>query len=687
MKGFAANAKTEQQVVRRAGEIFSRGFTEHHRNTDRLFLWLLLAQWAFAIVLAATISPYAWEGKTRSIHLHLQIALVFGGLLNALPITLIITRPGWLGTRCAVGVAQMLWSGVLIHLTGGRIETHFHVFGSLAFLAFYRDWRVLVPATLTVAADHFLRASFWPESVFGTLNPEWWRVLEHVGWVVFEDVVLVLACLREQHLFRKLAEREARLEVAHWGVERQVIERTHQLEVEITERRAREEDLRMARSAAESASRAKSAFLANMSHEIRTPMNGVLGFTNLLLDTRLDAEQVEHVQIIRQSGETLLNIINDILDFSKVEAGKLTVERRPFDLAAVAEQVVSLLSPQAVQKGIYVELRVDPSLPAEFVGDGGRVRQVLLNLLGNAIKFTREGRVLVEIDSLPSVQPNAPDMIRCMVSDTGIGISHEKQPLLFKEFSQADASTTKHFGGTGLGLAISRRLIELMGGMLDFSSEPGVGSRFWFALPVVALTESEIDTVEVAALGPASQEARLARSGTELPAAEGVVAMLVPQPPQPLTRAEARVLVAEDNAVNQRLVKRMLEKLGYGVDMVSDGVQAVTLAVANQYSIIVMDCSMPDMDGYQATAEIRRLQQEGALPRVPIIALTANALPEDRARCLAAGMDDYLSKPVAQEDLRVMLERYLAPQYALLTTPPSTRSAAPVVAEESGLAT
>ena len=662
MKRFIADAERQRHLMRRAEELDAQGTFDRHRNTDRLFLWLLLAQWAFAILLAFVVSPYAWEGKTRTIHLHMQIAVFFGGLINALPIALILTRPGWTGTRYVIGVAQMLWSGVLIHLTGGRIETHFHVFGSLAFLSFYRDWRVLLFATATVAADHYLRFLFVPESVFGTANPEWWRVLEHVGWVLFEDFVLVIACVRASRLFRKLSEREAVLEMAHSSVEEQVVQRTQQLEAEVAERRAREEELRTARSAAESASQAKSAFLANMSHEIRTPMNGVLGFTNLLLDTRLDQEQREHVQVIRQSGETLLTIINDILDFSKVEAGKLIVEKRPFDLAAVAEQVVSLLSPQAVQKGLFVDLRIESAVPAQFIGDGGRVRQVLLNLLGNAIKFTREGSVLVELDLQRASKAGAADSIRCMVSDTGIGIPHDKQSLLFKEFSQADASTTRQFGGTGLGLAISRRLIELMGGLLDFSSEPGVGSRFWFTLPILEHNESEIDTVEVEMMPSLA-------------------------PPPALTRTDARVLVAEDNAVNQRLVKRMLEKMGYRVDIALDGYQAVMFAMASRYDIIIMDCSMPEMDGYQATAEIRRLHKEGALRRIPVIALTANALPEDRERCLAAGMDDYLSKPIARDDLRAMLDKYLSPQYALLTTPPSTRSAEPVVADDSGLAT
>ncbi len=309
----------------------------------------------------------------------------------------------------------------------------------------------------------------------------------------------------------------------------------------------------------------------------------------------------------------------------------------------------------------------------------------MLNLLGNAIKFTQQGSVLVELGVVRATRSRvAVIVIRCMVSDTGIGIPHEKQPMLFKEFSQADASTTKQFGGTGLGLAISRRLIELMSGMLDFSSEPGVGSRFWFTLP--------LDHAGRRVRQHGRHRGGRRRCSTTSPMGGKEAAPASTQverrqrSPQAPMRA-ARVLVAEDNVVNQRLVKRMLEKLGHTVDIAVDGAQAVTLAVASGYDIILMDCSMPEKDGYQATREIRRLQLEGASPRTPIIALTANAMPEDREKCLAAGMDDYLSKPISQEDLRAMVERYLAPQNALLTTPPSTRSAAPVVADESGLAT
>jgi two-component system sensor histidine kinase/response regulator len=607
----AGNVSATLQIQRRADELLAQGLDQERRATDRVFLWLLLAQWAFAIFLAVQFSPRAWEGKVSATHFHVYVAVLFGGLINALPIALILTRPGWSGTRYTVAVVQMLWSALLIHLTGGRIETHFHVFGSLAFLAAYKDWRVLIPATLTVAADHFLRGLLLPVSVYGTMSPEWWRFLEHAGWVLFEDAVLFVACRRGVAAERIVSEREARLEA------------------EIEQGRIREAELAKARGAAEEASRAKSRFLANMSHEIRTPMNGVLGFTNLLLDTPLSDEQRHHVNTIRQSGGALLQIINDILDFSKIESGRLSVESIPFDVRAVAEEVTELLTPSAESKGLTLTCKVDKALPPAVLGDLGRVRQILLNLAGNAIKFTPRGHVSVNV-VLRETTPDAPGDVHIAVTDTGVGIPTEKQSLLFQEFSQGDASTTRKFGGTGLGLAISKRLVELMGGRIGFSSDVDHGSCFWFTIParcpvgkvVAVASEQQQSTVRI----------------------------------EPATSAALRILVAEDNPVNHMLATKLLEKMGCVIEIACDGEEAVQMALRGNYDLVFMDCFMPNMDGYAATAELRRRRVDG--PHLPIIALTASAMVEDRAVCLAAGMDDYLSKPIEVEALRAVLRRW-----------------------------
>ncbi len=420
-------------------------------------------------------------------------------------------------------------------------------------------------------------------------------------------VVIIVVTLTFLAALRRL--REAHLELAKKNEE---LERTRASLAQTVEERTR--SLVEARDAAEAASRTKTAFLANMSHELRTPMNAVLGSTDLLLQTSLDDQQMSLVQTIRGGGDALLAVLNDVLDLRAVEAGRLSVERAPFSPAAVAEEVAGLLRPEAQRTGLALDVHVDDGAPATVRGDVRRVRQVLLNLVGNAVKFTEKGSVSVRV----SAEPGG---VRFAVSDTGTGIRPEDHERIFLPFTQLDSSSTRRRGGIGLGLAISRELAALMGGELRVDSAPGGGATFRFEIPV------------------------------DLPA--GATPARAAPPPLP---AALQILVAEDNEVNVRVLLGMLALLGLSADVVGTGAAALAAVRRTAYDCVLMDVHMPEMDGLEAT---RRIRAESASPPA-VVAVTADALPEQRAELSAAGFDEVITKPILLDALSAALARALA---------------------------
>ncbi|MHB1185173.1 MAG: ATP-binding protein [Desulfobulbia bacterium] len=413
---------------------------------------------------------------------------------------------------------------------------------------------------------------------------------------------------------------------------RQASEESESLNLELIaendRRKATESELVLARDAAEAASRAKDEFLANMSHEIRTPMNGILGTLQLLQDTKMDAAQIDYVKTAYSSAEGLLSILNDILDFSKIAARKLVLEDIPFSLRALVDELVTLLSHSAKVKDVALIAEIDPHLPEMLIGDPTRVRQVLTNFITNAIKFTEQGEVRVRVRCLSAFASRV--MLRLEVRDTGIGIPEEKQHDLFQSFTQGDGSTTRKYGGTGLGLAIVRQLILMMGGRIGVESEPGQGSVFW----------CELD-FPVATMGRQGEEQK-----AEATQAEGAL--------------QGHILLVEDNKVNQMVAAKMLDAMGLTVDLAENGEKALAALAGKHYDLVLMDCQMPVLDGYQATRAFRAQEPKGKRP-LPIIAMTANAMQGDREKCLEAGMNDYLAKPVKKELLRKLLGQWLAP--------------------------
>ena len=627
---FTAHPTLEEDVSQRAENLFQENRTRIFQRTDRLFVGLLLLQWVAGIIAAIWISPQTWAGAYSETHLHVWSAIFLGGLITFFPVSLVLICPGTTLTRHVIAISQMLTAALLIHLSGGRIETHFHIFGSLAFLACYRDWRVLISATIVVTLDHYIRGVFYPQSVFGILTASSWRVFEHAGWVIFEDVFLLITISQSLKEMRAAARHRAALERTNEIVEAEVKSRTDDLVLQAKE-------LKISRERALAADRSKSEFLANMSHEIRTPMTAILGFTDLLLEKVEEKESVEAVRTVKHNGEYLMNLINDILDLSKIEAGKIEKEEIDCSVLEVVSDVVSLMRVRAAAKGFPLDVRFDGPIPEKIQSDPTRLRQILINIVGNAIKFTETGSVQIVTRLLNNTEEEP--KLQFEIIDSGIGIPEHSIEKLFSAFTQADNSTTRQFGGTGLGLTISKRLVELLGGDISIESNVGKGSTFSVTVSTGPLKNVQLmHNVTVACI-------------------KTVDVKLPDDTVLPLD--QRRVLLVEDGPDNQRLIGFVLKKAGAEVTLADNGQIGCELATAakskgHPFDVILMDMQMPILDGYAAT---QRLRETGYTQ--PIIALTAHAMASDRQKCIDAGCNDYATKPIDQKKLIKLVASYI----------------------------
>ncbi len=667
-------ANVEEAALRRADHLYATRYDRLCATTDRLMVGVLLAQWVIAIVAVLVFSPSTWSGDTSYLHPHVWQVLLLGGLLTVVPVVLGVYFPGKASTRFAMAIGQVGWSALWIHLSGGRIEAHFHVFVSLALLAWYRDWRLLVLAAGLVAADHIVRGLLWPESVFGDPIVTLLRPMEHIVWVILQVGLLSVAIRRSNQEAYESCLQYGRLRERHLQVEAEVNLRTREL-------RDRAEDLEsvrhvlqsrtelladeaqrraLAQTRAEQANQSKSMFLANMSHEIRTPLTAVTGYADVLLERLKRPDNLEAASAIKRNGEHLLRVIDDVLDLSKIEAGKFEIENLPVELMPIFSDVVSVIQARAQAKSLQFSWKFQGRIPERIESDATRLRQILLNILGNAVKFTDTGEIAIVVRLDPSAVERP--RLEIQVRDRGIGMTAEQLARIFSPFMQADNSTSRRFGGTGLGLIISRQLARRLGGDVTVESQPGQGSTFYI-------------TVETGPLDKATW--------CEDP--QGAMTVQTRANPNVPLRmiGDCRVLLAEDGEDNRRLLSLFLRKAGITVEWAENGRIAVdkaleAVAAGEPFDAILMDMQMPEMDGYEATQTLRAAGYSG-----PIIALTANAMKGDRETCLEAGCDFYLSKPVDRGELVAMVARCtnvtteLDPTAAPNTTPPAGSIAAP----------
>jgi signal transduction histidine kinase/CheY-like chemotaxis protein/HPt (histidine-containing phosphotransfer) domain-containing protein len=545
-----------------------------------------------------------------------------------------------------------------------QIESPYLLFAGAILLAAWRGgFGAGLYATLaTVLVINYL---FLPP--YGSLFSHGFK--QNLLYLLFigQGVFISLMCASRLRNERLLYQAGKELENRVTNRTNQLAQANNELKQEIEERNLLQEDLRRARDSALESARLKSEFLANMSHEIRTPMNGVIGMTGLLLETDLDKEQKRFAKIIRSSGESLLTIINDILDFSKVEAGKLELETLDFNLRDTIESLIEMFSNRAQEQKNELAALINSDVPLFLRGDAGRIRQVLTNLIGNAIKFTKDGKIVVRIKKVRETSDRV--QLKFSVTDTGEGISGDVQSKLFQPFTQSDASTTRRFGGTGLGLSISKKLIEMMNGEIGVESEIGKGSTFWFDITLEKQKAASFSSFESSKPFEFSGRRVLIVDNNEVDLNINqnehyadfdihITATAEAINFSPPTDSSKRILIVEDNTVNQLVAKTMLKKFGYHTDVAANGLEALKALEIIPYDLVLMDCQMPEMDGYEATRAIRSRDWKTA--QIPIIALTAHVTTGEREKCLAAGMDDYISKPIEKENLRRTVAQWLA---------------------------